>query len=134
MSDPFWVPKSLAEWDERPSTKLKNMVEIIKWHLAEDGRAPLRLKVVHNGEPGADLNELEIDPDYVTLVRPPGSAPDKIVIFVAFPSNNGLITGVSFLFSALMLSSFRYIGSRPHQCEIRRGQRQQGGAGTSNRY
>ncbi|KAM5530103.1 hypothetical protein V8D89_016232 [Ganoderma adspersum] len=100
MSDPFWVPRSLAEWEERPSTKLKNMVEIIKWHLAEDGRAPLRLKVVHNGDPGADLNELEIDPDYVTLVRPPGAAPDKIVIFVAFPSNNGLITGVLDLINA----------------------------------
>lgn len=97
INDPFWVPADLTEWESMPSTKLTALVTILKYHLEADGRAPLRLKEDFDEN---DPNALEITPDWQEVTpRPAGSAPDRALLFVSFPSNNALITGVSVSFS-----------------------------------
>lgn len=91
IEDPFWVPEDLDEWNAMPSTKLQTLIEILKWHLEEDARPPLRVR-----EDGTTPNELEPTPDWFELVvRAPNSRCDLILVYVAFPSNNALICKVS---------------------------------------
>ncbi len=79
------MPSSLEEWEANKSTKLDALVKMLLHHLEEDNRAPLVLD---------EHNNLVPDPTFVPTPRGPNSPPDRIVVYVAFPSNNPLIKAV----------------------------------------
>lgn len=91
-----FIPTTMAEWEAYPSTKLNAMVKLLLWHLEEDNRAPLR--VSEDPQTHELTNELEPVPEWVPQIRPAHSSPDRIIVFVAFPSNNYLVTAVLDLF------------------------------------
>ncbi len=108
MKEPLWIPKDLQEWNDLPSTKLQALVTILQWHLEQDGRAMLRTHGVveeadqhaapeaSDTEEDLECNVLEPCPDWENPTpRHPNSCPDRIVVYVAFPSNNALITKVN---------------------------------------
>jgi len=76
-------PSTVEEWLQDPSKKLQVLVQILQWHLAQDGRAPL--KVIDN--------ELVPSSDDVSPVA--DTPCDKIVVYCSFPSNFIQMTKVS---------------------------------------
>lgn len=94
------VPTTLDAWQAIESTKIKALIAILQHHLAEDRAVPLTTREVvptAGEEPptAAEQNRL------VPMEDPPfeeydGDQPDKIVVFVAFPSNLTLLSPVSF--------------------------------------
>ncbi|EMD31654.1 hypothetical protein CERSUDRAFT_127231 [Gelatoporia subvermispora B] len=76
--------QSLEEWDKYPSAKLIALIQVLFHHLASDGAPPLRSRA------GNILESTESGPD----VHPPGAGPDKIVVYIAFPSNLDIIGNV----------------------------------------
>ncbi|KAG2352807.1 P-loop containing nucleoside triphosphate hydrolase protein, partial [Suillus spraguei] len=75
----LWAdPSTLEEWTKDPSRKLDTLVEIIRWHLEVDARAPLRV-VDDKLVPSANsANETSLT----------GGAPcDKVLVYCAFPSS-----------------------------------------------
>ncbi|PCH38799.1 hypothetical protein WOLCODRAFT_84760, partial [Wolfiporia cocos MD-104 SS10] len=82
------------------SSKIDGLIKILKHHLAMDNMSPMKY----------DSNEKDLVPDNekTVLDRAPESEPDKIVIYVAFPSN--LPTLTEFL-EAEGIKFFTYTGS-----------------------
>lgn len=78
-------PANLDEWDTMKSKKLDVLVKLVKHHLGDDNRHPFK---VDNDELVENKDELPPHPEK--------SAPDKIVVYSAFPSNNFLILKVCF--------------------------------------
>lgn len=78
----LWAdPSTLEEWNEDPSRKLDTLVEVIRWHLALDARAPLRV-VEDNLVPSA------ISANSANENSLAGGAPcDKVLVYCAFPSS-----------------------------------------------
>ena len=88
----MWQPKDMEDWEANISTKLKNLIDILLHHLAKDN-APMLKRA------SSDSNDLDEDPAW-DLVEGDGYVinlkdPDRIIIYVAFPSNNHVITAVS---------------------------------------
>lgn len=98
-TDTAWYPETMDEWLAKPSSKLHALVELIQWHLGEDNRPPLKVDEVTD-EKSYTKNSFSPNPHYEPRPRPEGLPPDKIVVYFAFPSNNGLLTAVrGFVFS-----------------------------------
>ena len=94
MDNRTWKPADLEEWLAHKSTKLDCVVQLLQWHLAEDNRPPLMI------DPSAPPIENRLIPNTsVQMPAPTGDGgPDRIIVYVAFPSNNALIVKVSFFF------------------------------------
>lgn len=94
MEDPLWQPETKADWEANTSTKIKNLIDILLHHLGKDN-APLLRRA------DGDSNDLEEDPLWELEEQDDDNDkadyPDRIVIYVAFPSNNQLITAASWI-------------------------------------
>lgn len=76
---PWQNPTTPDEWRLDPSRKLDVHIEVIRWHLEKDGRAPLRVvddRLVESPENPPPAKPL-----------PKGTPCDKIVVYCVFPSN-----------------------------------------------
>lgn len=72
----------MQDWVLNPSTKLQAMIDIARWHLAKDKRAPLQ---TDNGALQQGSDDLLPNPD---------GEPDKIVIYSYFVVNTTFISQV----------------------------------------
>ncbi|CCM06752.1 uncharacterized protein FIBRA_09049 [Fibroporia radiculosa] len=82
--DASWeAPTNAEEAEKEISTKIKAVLEILEYHLKEDGLPPL---LTPESEPASE-NVLAPAPNAVKEPRGEGAAPDKIIVFVAFPAN-----------------------------------------------
>ncbi|KAI1787253.1 P-loop containing nucleoside triphosphate hydrolase protein [Ganoderma leucocontextum] len=92
LDDPLWAPKDMADWEATTSMKLQNLVDILLHHLSEDN-APLLRRA------SQDSNELDADPEWEMQERDDDiDYPNRIIVYVAFPSNNPLITKAIYTF------------------------------------
>lgn len=110
-AEQHWVnPKTMETWEKEKTIKLDTLAQLVKRHLAEDGRQPFTMH--------EDGHTLIPDP-----TRPGETEkfdyPDKIVIFSAFPSSNGAILDVS-QFLYLIPPAYRDIICRFFSCTISR--------------
>ncbi|KAF9809724.1 hypothetical protein IEO21_07291 [Rhodonia placenta] len=97
------MPTSREEWEATATAKISALITILKYHLEQDGRPPLVSVPVEDpsrpqspssdtssDEPAAyeerPANNLAPDPDAQPDPRDAHSKPDKIVVYVAFPS------------------------------------------------
>ncbi len=111
-SDPGFTLEDKQAYKDCPSTKLNTVLRLLQHHLQEDNRPPLVVNPEFEARDLIDDPEFprqphERDPDIYMLemlvplldwTAKPRSAdapPDKIVIYVAFPSINPLIRQVS---------------------------------------
>ena len=97
MSQP---PETMEEYNERRSSKIDAIVDIILYHQAERGRPPLAFTPLETPDAQGRLNHSSptqwdeysadgvVNPD----VNP---TPDKIVLYIAFPEHNTFLKGVS---------------------------------------
>ncbi|CCM06798.1 uncharacterized protein FIBRA_09098 [Fibroporia radiculosa] len=82
--DASWeAPTNAEEAEKEISTKIKAVLEILEYHLKEDGLPPL---LTPESEPVLE-NVLAPAPNAVKEPRGEGAALDKIIVFVAFPAN-----------------------------------------------
>ncbi|TFK77707.1 hypothetical protein K466DRAFT_508186, partial [Polyporus arcularius HHB13444] len=82
-----YLPANLEDYKFQPSTKLNSILRLLKYHLEQDNRPPL---VVN-----PNFQDMLVPTtDWIAKPRGPNSPPDKVVIYVAFPSNNYLIKKV----------------------------------------
>ena len=102
----FRVPKSKEEFEAHPTAKLAALVTILKYHLEEDRRVPLmsqfneRAADIKSLPPFEEANKLVPDTSFDWGNHYSGDAPEKIIVFSAFPLNNEVICPVSpYLFS-----------------------------------
>lgn len=93
----FDLPTKKADFEEHPTAKLCALVRILQHHLEEDGRPPL---ITQFNEKAGEVTSLPPFPESNALVPDPsfdwgdqygGTAPDKILLFSAFPLNNSVI-------------------------------------------
>ncbi|GBE89337.1 hypothetical protein SCP_1503450 [Sparassis crispa] len=79
----YELPNTLEDWRNKPSKKLETLVEVLQHHLETDGAAPLAVT-------GPGLGN---HPDHVEF-HPVAGSPDKIVVYINFPSHLPLIGAV----------------------------------------
>ena len=97
----FRVPKSKEEFEAHPTAKLAALVTILKYHLEEDRRVPLmsqfneRAADIKSLPPFEEANKLVPDTSFDWGNHYSGDAPEKIIVFSAFPLNNEVICPVS---------------------------------------
>ena len=82
LSDHIW--KEGETYMSRPSTKIDALLQIIKYHLSAPGLQPLKVT-------DQDANTLEPDPNALRTFQDPSLRPDRIVVYLAFPSNNAIV-------------------------------------------
>lgn len=87
------MPKTLQEWKTQASVKLEALAELLTAHLGQDGLTP-RAVAPQGTDPATDI--LIPDPGFVQW-KPlqVSEQPDKIVVYLAFPSSNVLVKLVS---------------------------------------
>lgn len=91
-SAPFSLPRSPEDWDRNPTAKLSALCGVIRRHLSEDGLALLST----NDDGDVVYGSKEVEYTSATtresrILKKGAKHSDKIVVFVAFPSNYPLI-------------------------------------------
>lgn len=103
------MPATLQDWQTQSTAKIVAMADLIRYHLESDGRCPLVNSVTNADDeasagltPRAKLHlHNRLVPDASDAIAEAGdpvndSKPDKIVLYMAFPSTFSVLLPVSF--------------------------------------
>lgn len=113
-ADPRELWKSRTDYEQNPSMKLNSLVSLCMHHLASDGRHPLMVDYSKRGVLKENLELPATRPDPDCGPADVASAPDKIFVYAAFPSQNMYIQRVLALYGieSLVFSGLNSLGER----------------------